>query len=92
MNILCLSYEYPPLGGGGSVVCHGLANSLVKLGHRVDVVTSHFKDLAWFEEQGGVNVHRVKCTRRNLWCTNTLELMTLLRPHVFESAGVDVPA
>jgi glycosyltransferase involved in cell wall biosynthesis len=68
------------LGGGGSVVCHGLANSLVKLGHRVDVVTSHFKDLAWFEEQGGVNIHRVKCTRRNPWCTNTLELMTLLRP------------
>jgi glycosyltransferase involved in cell wall biosynthesis len=80
MKILCLSYEYPPLGGGGSVVCQGLAMSLAKLGHRVDVVTSHFKDLAWFEEQAGVNIHRVKCTRRNPWGTNTLELMTLLRP------------
>jgi glycosyltransferase involved in cell wall biosynthesis len=68
------------LGGGGSVVCQGLAMSLVRLGHQVDVVTSHFKDLAWHEKQAGVNVHRVRCARQNPWCTNTLELMTLLRP------------
>jgi glycosyltransferase involved in cell wall biosynthesis len=68
------------LGGGGSVVCQGLAMSLVSLGHQVDVVTSHFKDLEWCEIQAGVTVHRVKCARRNPWYTNTLELMTLLRP------------
>ncbi|MDZ7580396.1 MAG: glycosyltransferase family 4 protein [Deltaproteobacteria bacterium] len=80
MKILCLSYEYPRLGGGGSVVCQELSTTLAKLGHQVDVITSHFKGLPLIEKQEGVNVYRVKCIRRNPCYTNTLELVTLLRP------------
>jgi len=41
MNILCVTYEYPPIGGGGSVVAADLNRQLIALGHRVRVVTSH---------------------------------------------------
>jgi len=66
MRILMLSYEYPPLGGGGSRVVAGLSGELVRLGHAVDLVTMGFRGLPAREEIGGVRVHRVRCLRRNL--------------------------
>lgn len=66
MRILMLSYEYPPLGGGGSRVVAGLSAELVRLGHAVDLVTMGFRGLPAREEIGGVRVHRVPCLRRNL--------------------------
>lgn len=35
-NILCVNYEYPPIGGGGGVVCEGLAERLVEMGYHID--------------------------------------------------------
>ncbi len=66
MRILMLSYEYPPLGGGGSRVVAGLSSELVRLGHSVDLVTMGFRGLPAREEIGGVRVHRVPCLRRDL--------------------------
>jgi len=45
MRILLLSYEFPPIGGGGARVVVGLAKELVDLGHDVDLVTMGFRDL-----------------------------------------------
>lgn len=80
MRILCLSYEYPPVGGGGSPICKGLAESLVALGHEVDVVTSAMPDLPQRDTVGGVRIYRVRCVRRRRHMANTFELGTTLLP------------
>ncbi|HEU4587331.1 MAG TPA: glycosyltransferase family 4 protein [Gemmatimonadales bacterium] len=64
MRILTLCYEFPPLGGGGSRVAHGLARELVRLGHQVDVITMGRPHLPRFSDEGGVGLHRVRCVRR----------------------------
>jgi len=63
LRILTLSYEFPPLGGGGSQVVHGLTGELIRLGHEVDVVTMGFGDLPRRENVGGAEVHRIPCIR-----------------------------
>lgn len=64
MRILTLCYEFPPLGGGGSRVAHGLARELVRLGHQVDVITMGRPHLPPLRDEDGVQVHRVRCLRR----------------------------
>lgn len=64
MRILMLSYEFPPVGGGGARVVHGLSRELVRLGHEVDIVTMGFRGLPVREDVDGVQVHRVPCRRR----------------------------
>lgn len=80
MKILCTSYEYPPIGGGGSNVAHPLARSLVWNGHTIDVVTSGMRDVPTYEVMDGVNVHRVRCFRRYRHYTTAAELLTYLTP------------
>ncbi|GJL52638.1 glycosyltransferase family 4 protein [Candidatus Nitrospira salsa] len=63
MRILTLSYEFPPLGGGGAKVVYGLAKSLVKNGHTIDVVTMGYQGLPKQETIDGIIVHRVPCIR-----------------------------
>jgi glycosyltransferase involved in cell wall biosynthesis len=80
MKVLCLNYEYPPLGGGGATVSKGLAEELVKAGHEVDLVTSRMSGLSARETIGGVDIHRVNCLRRHLHYTTTFELLTQVYP------------
>ena len=80
MNILSLTYEYPPIGGGGSVVAAALNQQLVQAGHRVRVVTSAMRGLAEMEVVNGVEVHRAACWRRNRHYTTAPELLTTLLP------------
>ena len=63
MRILTVSYEFPPIGGGGSGVVKGLARELVRMGHVVDVVTMAFRDLPRDEVVDGITVRRVDCRR-----------------------------
>ena len=58
-----LSYEFPPLGGGGARVVYGLSKELVRAGHEVDLVTMGFQGLPKHEQVNGVNVYRVPCIR-----------------------------
>ena len=76
MRILMLSYEYPPLGGGGSRVVAGLSAELVRVGHAVDLVTMGFRGLPAHDEIGGVRVHRVPCLRRDLHTCSAPEAAT----------------
>jgi len=80
MRILCMNYEYPPIGGGGGAVCRGLAENLVRLGNEVDVVTSGMGDLPGHEVIGGVRVHRVSCYRRHRHYVSTPEMVTQVLP------------
>jgi glycosyltransferase involved in cell wall biosynthesis len=66
MRILMTSYEFPPVGGGGGQVAHGLARGLAAMGDEVDLVTMHFPGLARVEHQPGLTVHRVPSLRRDL--------------------------
>lgn len=65
MKILTLSYEFPPIGGGGAGVVKGLAREMVRLGHSVDVVTMGFRDLPAEEVVEGIRVRRVPSDRRS---------------------------
>ena len=80
MNVLCICYEYPPIGGGGAPACQGICESIVRQGHHVDVVTSGMHDLGKTEVRCGVHIHRVRCLRRHQHYSNTLELLTGLLP------------
>ena len=64
MRILTLSYEFPPIGGGGAGVVRGLAAELVKQGHAVDVVTMGFRGVPAREIVDGIRVRRVDCGRK----------------------------
>ena len=58
-GLLSCSYEFPPLGGGGSHVVAGLAGSLRAMVGSVDLVTMGRFGLPPRETVGGVKVHRV---------------------------------
>jgi len=40
MKILVLSYEYPPIGGGGGIICKNISENLARLGNEVTVLTT----------------------------------------------------
>jgi len=80
MKILCINYEYPPIGGGGASACKGLVEELVKEGHEVDLVTSGAKGLPKYEEVNGVHVYRVNCIRKHKHYAGTLELISQVLP------------
>jgi glycosyltransferase involved in cell wall biosynthesis len=80
MRILTICYEYPPIGGGGGVVCQGVAQALVRAGHEVHVVTSGMRDLPAYELDQGVHVHRVPCVRRVRFHATAAELATQILP------------
>ncbi len=60
MKILMLSWEYPPrVVGGISRVVYDLSHRLIKDGHEVTVVTYRDGNVPYFEDDEGVQVHRV---------------------------------
>jgi glycosyltransferase involved in cell wall biosynthesis len=78
VRVLCLCYEYPPIGGGGAPACEGLAKALVAVGHQVVVVTSKMRHLPAREIRDGVEIRRVPCVRRHPHQTAAWELATWL--------------
>ncbi|WP_051590889.1 glycosyltransferase family 4 protein [Bacillus sp. UNC438CL73TsuS30] len=61
LNILMLSWEYPPhVVGGLSRHVYGLSVHLAELGHEVHVVSLLRNDLPSYEKINDVHVHRVK--------------------------------
>jgi glycosyltransferase involved in cell wall biosynthesis len=64
MKILMLSHEFPPVGGGASPITFELSKQLVKMGHSVDVVTMHYRDLPRFETVDDVNIYRTPAIRK----------------------------
>jgi len=65
MKILVFNYEYPPIGGGGGVICKDISEELALNGNDVTVITSSYKDLKQFEIINDVKVIRVKVVNRN---------------------------
>jgi glycosyltransferase involved in cell wall biosynthesis len=75
MKVLMLSYEFPPLGGGGAKVVYGLTKEMARLGHEVDVVTMGFRELPKQERLNGVNIYRVPCLRTRESICSTPEMV-----------------
>jgi glycosyltransferase involved in cell wall biosynthesis len=65
MNILCINYEYPPLGGGAANALGHIARELAAMGHGVHVLTSAFADLPREALENGVHVVRTPAARRH---------------------------
>jgi len=81
MRILAISYEYPPLGGGGGVVLRDIAEDLAQRGHEVTVLTSGFKGLSRVEQtQENIEVHRVPVWGRKELPTATMSSMLSFWP------------
>jgi glycosyltransferase involved in cell wall biosynthesis len=64
MKILVINYEYPPIGGGGGVICKDIAEEIASKGHGVTVLTSHFASLPEQETLNGVTIFRVPVLMR----------------------------
>jgi glycosyltransferase involved in cell wall biosynthesis len=64
MNILVINYEYPPIGGGGGVICKDISEEIASKGHRVTVVTSHYGSLPQHETSNGVTIIRLPVVMR----------------------------
>jgi len=76
MKILTLNHEFPPVGGGASPVAFELCSHLVKLGHKVDVVTMHYKNTSRFEKINGFNIYRTPALRGKTDICHPHELAT----------------
>lgn len=64
MKLLCLSYEYPPIGGGGSTTIHEINRRLVG-DVDLEVLSTGFRGAPSMEVLDGVPVSRLSCGRTN---------------------------
>lgn len=63
MNILVVSHEYPPIGGGGANACMYLSREYAKSGHNVTVISVWYEALPEIENSNGVKIIRIKSKR-----------------------------
>lgn len=64
MNILVVSHEFPPIGGGGANACLFLTKGYVQAGHKVTLVTVWYEGLEEHENLDGLEIIRVKSKRK----------------------------
>ncbi len=80
MRILSCCYEFPPIGGGGGAVAHGLSKALAADGYEVDIVTMGFRCLPDREVSDGVRVYRVPTRRKAMYHCSVSEAASYLLP------------
>ena len=68
MRILFISYELPPIGGGGGRAAWQIARRLARRGHEVEILTS----------LEGVRVHRIRVRRKNIHACPPPELLSFM--------------
>ncbi len=64
LRILCLNYEYPPVGGGGGRAAAQINAGLAARGHEVRVQTAGLTDLPKRESTDGVEIFRSESFRK----------------------------
>jgi glycosyltransferase involved in cell wall biosynthesis len=63
MRILVVTYEFPPIGGGGGHAAREICRGLARRGHDVHVLTAHWKGLPHQETRDGVHIRRFSSGR-----------------------------
>lgn len=63
-RVLCINYEYPPLGGGAGNATANIAREMARQGAEVLVLTSAFKGFPAFERADGFDIRRIPTIRR----------------------------
>lgn len=80
MHILVLSYEFPPLGGGGGRVVEGLSRQLLDKGHSVELVTMAWPEAPAIAAEANLTLHPVRCLRLRPDRCSAFELALYLLP------------
>ncbi|SFO22016.1 Glycosyltransferase involved in cell wall bisynthesis [Pseudobutyrivibrio sp. UC1225] len=82
MNIIVISHEYPPIGGGGANACLNLTKEYIEKGNNVDIITTWFEGLSEFEEKnigsGILRIYRLKSRRAHLEHCSFKEMLDYL--------------
>jgi glycosyltransferase involved in cell wall biosynthesis len=78
-RVLLVSYEYPPLGGGGGVILRDLARELARR-IEVTVLTTHRRGLAREEREGALEIVRTPVFLRDADATASLPSMLSFPP------------
>ncbi len=66
LRVMCLNYEYPPMGGGAGNATKQTVIELSRRGHRVDVVTSRLPAQADVASDANLVIYRVFSRRRSI--------------------------
>ena len=77
MRILFVSYEMPPIGGGGGRAMWQIARRLADR-HEVHVLTTLFDAQAVSEVCEGVHIHRMRVRRKRADACSPLELLSFM--------------
>lgn len=78
MNVLIINYEFPPVGGGAANASFFIAKELQKLGHKVVILTSKYKDLKGYSHQDDLHIYRINALRKSLHKSNIFEMMSFV--------------
>ncbi len=78
MNILIISHEYPPIGGGGANACLNLAKNYAALGHKVTILTARFRQQPLEEEYDNIHIIRTWALRKKEDKSTFLEMFSYL--------------
>lgn len=66
LKLLCLNYEYPPMGGGAGNATQHTAKELTRRGHEVHVITSRLPRQATVDRDARVVIYRVYSKRKSI--------------------------
>jgi glycosyltransferase involved in cell wall biosynthesis len=77
--MLFISYELPPIGGGGGRAALHIARRLARRGHAVAILSSLFPGLAEQEECDGVTIRRLRVRRKKMDECTPIELLSFMR-------------
>lgn len=75
MRIFVISYELPPIGGGGGRAALDTCRGLAKRGHEVHIITAHMEGLKHHETVDGIEITRVSSLRRRAYIAGILAMM-----------------
>ena len=78
MRVLFISYELPPIGGGGGRAALQIARRLARRGHSVAILSSLFPGLPEREQSGGVAIHRLRVRRKRSDECTPIELLSFM--------------